>query len=137
METNFRSFDNKEDAWIEKYRAMLALNSAPLPQSGFKKFCAALTSAHNSALSHINKTVNRWIQMYRKGEQRNTPSAKCPPTPCAESEIVVQGMKRVESLRRQSGKRAKSTTGRPRRTNPVQRLLANWQKHCAVKAKWV
>jgi hypothetical protein len=117
MEANLGSVNNKEDAWIDKYRAMLALNSPPPPQkSGFKRLCAALTSAHNSTLSHINDAVNRWIRMYRKGEKQNKPSDKCPPPPLAESEILDQGMKRVESLRRQSGKKTRSTTGRSRST---------------------
>lgn len=114
METNLRSFDNKEDAWIDKYRAMLVLNSASLPQSGFKKFCAGLMSARNSAVSHINATLNRWIRINGKGEKQDKPSDKCAPTPCAESEVLSQGMKRVESLRRQSAKKTRSKTGRPR-----------------------
>jgi hypothetical protein len=109
METNLTLLAEKDEAWIEKYRAALATLDKNPPRKGFKKFFAALRRVCDRKLYDIGKIFQwrvRAQQINRVQKQKPTQGAH-EPTPAA-SEVVMQGMKRVEMLRRQSPKKVRS-----------------------------
>jgi hypothetical protein len=121
METNLTRLENQEEAWIEKYRAALAANNTPQPQSRFKKFRTALSGVHDNALARVNKSLDRWVRAHRVEEKQDRTPKSCE-QPGTEVGILVEGMKRVESFRRQSGKKAQSTTAWPRPAKPTEHI---------------
>jgi hypothetical protein len=108
METNLTLLAQKDEAWIEKYRAALAtLDKNPPPRKGLKKFLAALRSVCNRNLYGIN--VFEWRVRAQQLNRAQKPAQGAHEPPPAVSEVLMHGMKRVEMLRRQSPKKARST----------------------------
>lgn len=108
METNLTLSAEKDEAWIEKYRAALATLDKNPPRKGFKKFFAALRSVCDRKLYDINK-IFEWRVRAQQVNRVQKPAQGAHEPPPAVSEVLMQGMKRVEMLRRQSPKKVRST----------------------------
>jgi hypothetical protein len=113
MASNLEGSDHREEAWIEKYRAVAELNNAPPAQSAFKKFCQILIGARAGALAKVDKILDQLVRVYRPGQTGSESSeASAPPPPPAEPHMLAEGMERVELLRQNSPK--KTTAARTR-----------------------
>jgi hypothetical protein len=106
MDTDLILETGPDESWIEKYRAALAAQDNRTPPPGsFEKLLAPWTNFWVKARCLINRLFEyRARTRTENGTQPPIPQADQPST--AVSEILIQGMKRVEMLRRQSPKKA-------------------------------
>jgi hypothetical protein len=109
MKTNLILMTEKDEVWIEKYRAaQAALDANAPPPKGLKTLVAALLVACKRIRDAAGRIVKGEVPAQALNRAQKTEPIGLPATPTI-SDIVEEGMKRVEMLRRQSQKKTQPT----------------------------